>query len=175
MNKIFTFALLILFNNKDFSQKIINKDAFILKSTITSVGNFASTYIDENYKITQSSGQSGIIGTKKTKSLIVQQGFISNTINFKIDNSKKEVFEEKLDLILYPNPFIDYIKIDFSKKTLHDIQVQIFDINGRFVFSDNYQPTNNIVIPMKNFAVATYLVLIKSGANNYTKKIIKIE
>jgi hypothetical protein len=175
MDKIFTYTLLFIFIFKGFSQNTINKEGILLKSTITSVGSFTSYPIDEKYKITQSIGQSGIIGTKKSNSIIVQQGFLSNTIRFKIDNSEKEAFEEKLDLILSPNPFIDFIRIDFSRKTLLDIQVQIFDLNGRFIFSENFQPTDTIVIPMKNFAVATYLVLITSGKNNYTKKIIKTD
>ncbi len=175
MYKIFTYTLLFVFIFNGFSQKPINKEGTLLKSTITSIGSFTSYPIDEKYKITQSIGQSGIIGTKRSNSLIVQQGFLSNIIRFKIDNSEKEEFEEKLDLILSPNPFVDFIKIDFSRKTLLGIQVQIFDLNGRFIFSKNYQPTDNILVPMENFAVATYLVLVTSGKNKYTKKIIKKE
>lgn len=139
------------------------------------MGSYTTSSIDNKYKVTQSIGQSGIIGTRKTNSIVVQQGFLTNTKKYSINNSDKDVFEEKLDLILSPNPFIDFIKIDFSRKTIQEVIVQIFDMSGRFIFSEQFQPTESIVIPMKNFAVATYLVIISSGKNNYTKKIIKTE
>ena len=156
-----------------YSQNTANRNSVLFKSTITSIGGKNSTIIDGKYRITQCTGQSGIIGTRKSNLLMVQQGFITNTINFRINNLEKDVFEEKLDLTISPNPFVDHIKIDFSKRTIYDVEVQIFDLNGRFIFSEKYQPTESIVVPLTNLANAMYIVLVTSGSDKFTKKIVK--
>lgn len=164
-----------MFWGKIYSQKTLDKDLVLLKSAITSVGSSASIPVDKKYNIIQSIGQSGNVGTIKSNSITVQQGYITNCIVYTVDNSKKEEFEEKLDLVISPNPFVEYIRIDFAKKMRQEVSVQIFDSNGRYVFSEQYQPTNSIVIPMLNFATSTYLVVITSGKDHFTKKIIKVQ
>lgn len=173
MIKVIQYILLfiIVFNGFAQTKKSISKN--LLKSAMTTVGSFTATSLGKNYKIIQSIGQSSITGTKKSTSLVVQQGFLYNVVHFNIDNSEKEVGMEKLSFTISPNPFVDLVKIDFSRKTLFGVQIQIFDMTGRFIFSEEYQPTNSIIIPMRNFAVATYIVLITSGKNSYSKKVIK--
>ncbi|ARV13954.1 T9SS type A sorting domain-containing protein [Polaribacter sp. SA4-12] len=147
----------------------------VQKSTLTSVGS-ATVYTNNNkYRIQQSVGQSSIIGKKELKSVTVQQGFLTNTISLKVDNSKKNSITETLDFIISPNPFVDHIKIDFSKKTTDEIYLRIYDINGKVYANKKFSPTDKIVISMKNFSLGSYLIQIESGKNIATKKIIKVE
>jgi len=126
--------------------------------------------------ILQSVGQSSIIGKKDINTLSVQQGFLTNSIFYNIDNSKIDNFKELLDLVIFPNPFIDYININFSRKTIYNIFVEIFDMNGKIVFTKKYPASEKIVVPiMKRIAMGNYMLTIRSGNNNYSKKIIKIE
>ena len=127
-----------------------------------------------HWSIIQSIGQSSIIGTKKTNSITVQQGFLNSTLFFKVDNSNNDSFKETLDFIISPNPFVDHIKIDFSKKTTEDIYIKIFDINGKVYSNKKFVPTDKIIIYMKNFSLGTYLIQIESGQNSSTKKLIKV-
>ena len=134
-----------------------------------------SLHNNNKYRIHQSIGQSGIIGKKEVNSITVQQGFLTNTISLKVDNSKKDSFNETLDFIISPNPFVDHIKIDFSKKTTDDIYIRIYDINGKVYANKKFSPTDKIVISMRNFSLGSYLIQIESGKNSSTKKIIKVE
>ena len=160
--------LLFLFVCNVYSQQIIS----IQKSTITSVGS--STIYNNKYSVQQSIGQTGIIGKSDVNAISVQQGFLTNSIYFKIDNSVNEVFEESLDFVISPNPFIDHIKINFSKKTSHDIHIKIYDINGKIHFSNKYIPSDKIRVSMNKFSMGNYLIQIKSGKNISTKKLLKL-
>lgn len=174
MKKIIPIFLL-LFHCFAFSQQLTVKRYFVRKSTLTSVGS-ATLYTSNNkYRIQQSVGQSSIIGQKELKSVTVQEGFLTNNISLKVDNSKNEIIKEKLDFVISPNPFVDHIKIDFSKKTTADIYIKIFDINGKVYANKKFSPTSKIVISMRNFSLGTYLIKINSGKNSSTKKIIKVE
>lgn len=164
--------LLCVFICNVYSQQITNNKVSIRKSTITSVGS--STVYNSKYSIEQSIGQTGIIGKSDLNSISVQQGFLTNTIYFKIDNSVNEIVEESLDFVISPNPFIDHIKINFSKKTSHDVYIKIYDINGKIHFSSKYLPADKVRIALNNYSMGNYLIQIKSGKNISTKKILKL-
>ena len=171
------FILLFLILNQcfAFSQQSTVKKYSVQKSTLTSVGS-ATIYTNNNkYRIQQSVGQSSLIGKKEMKSVTVQEGFLTNSICLKIDNSKNETIKEIVDFVISPNPFVDHIKVDFSKKTTYDIYIKIYDVNGKVYANKKFLPSSKIVISMRNFSLGTYLIQINSGGNSSTKKIIKVE
>lgn len=147
----------------------------ILKSTITSVGSSTQYISEKKYTIKQSIGQSGIIGKVKNKNTSVSQGFLSNALFFTLNNSNEVNFEETLNIVISPNPFIDYIKIDFSSKTNHSIHLKIYDTNGKVFTYKTYKASKTITVPMKRFSIGNYLVHIVSGKNKYVKKVFKIQ
>ncbi|WP_157812182.1 T9SS type A sorting domain-containing protein [Polaribacter sp. ALD11] len=158
-----------------FSQQTTKKKHSLLRATLTAVGS-ATVYTENNkYSIQQSIGQSGIIGKKSVQSITAQQGFLTNNSSFKIDNTTKDSFKETLDFVISPNPFIDHIKIDFSKKTVYDVYIKIYDINGKVYSSKKFLPSDKIIIPMRRLSIGAYLIQIKSGKNIATKKLLKIE
>ena len=174
MKKIIPIFLL-LFHCFAFSQQSTEKKYSVQKSTLTSVGSTTIYTNNNKYRIQQSVGQSSLIGKKEVESITVQEGFLTNTISLKIDNSKDETIKETLDFVISPNPFVDYIKIDFSKKTTYDIYIRIYDVNGKVYANKKFLPASKIVISMRNFSLGTYLLQINSGKNSSTKKIIKVE
>jgi hypothetical protein len=125
--------------------------------------------------VLQSIGQSGIVGKSEFNKTIIQQGFLTNTKYFSIDNSNVVNFEERFDVVVSPNPFIDYIKIDFSSKTKHPINIRIYDISGKTYIYKTYNASESILLPMKNFSLGNYIVHIVSGKNKYIKKIFKAQ
>jgi hypothetical protein len=159
---------------KTYSQ---NSKPTVLKATITTVGSTSVYSVSNNksYEIQQSIGQSSIIGTKQITETNVQQGFLTNTKSFTVNNSNTDIIDESLELVISPNPFIDHIKIKFSKETKHDIHLIIYDTNGKVFFSEKYKPTDQLIVPMKFYSLGTYLVRIQSGNNKFTKKILKTE
>lgn len=172
IKKLFLF-LLFLFVVKIHSQQI---KPTVLKSTITSVGSTSIYPISINnkkYEIQQSIGQSSIIGTRRISKTSVQQGFLNNIKYYIIDNTNTDIIDETLDLVISPNPFIDHIKINFSRKTKHDIHVIIYDINGKVLFSKINNPTDNLFVPMSHFSIGGYIIRIQSGKNKFAKKLLK--
>ena len=158
-----------------FSQQSTTKRYSVLKSTITSVGSNSILLKKDKFNILQSIAQPSIIGTRNVGLICVQQGFLNSAIYLKVNNSNNKFFRETLDFVMSPNPFIDYIKIDFAKKTSFDVHIKIFDVNGKTHYSNKFNPTNQIIIPMNRYSIGTYLITIKSGRNLSTNKIFKDE
>jgi hypothetical protein len=152
------------------------KNAGILKSTINTVGSSSVRFALNNnkeYKIQQSIGQSSIIGKKNVRKISVQQGFLTNNKVFHINNSETDLIDTTLDILISPNPFIDHIKINFSKATANDIQINIYDLNGKVLLSKKHKPTDLVFVPMRYFGLGSYIIHIQSGNNKFTKKLLK--
>lgn len=164
----------LLFSCFLYSQQTSQKKYTVKKSTITTVGSSSVYNVNNKYTIYQSIGQSGIIGTVNINKNTVQQGFLTNNFLFRIDN-KNEDFKETLSFVISPNPFKDYIKIDFSEKPKHEILIRIFDVTGKNYHTKTYQPKTTIVIPLQRYSIGTYLIDIKSGKNSSTNKILKVD
>lgn len=146
----------------------------VKKSAITFVGSSNYLFESQNYKVVHSIGQSSIIGLQKTTNYTVQQGFINNQLFFNINNDNTFVREE-LNFTISPNPFIDYIIINFSKKTAFDIYISLFDVTGKVYLNTKYPATESLQIPLRNLSIGSYLITVRSGMDTKSKKLIKIE
>ena len=157
-----------------FAQQTTTEKAVLLKSAITNVGTVTSLSIsNDKYKVIQSVGQSGIVGGVEFNNMNVQQGFLTNTRYFYIKNSDSVNFKEAFPIVISPNPFVDYIKIDFSIRTQHSIHLKIYNINGEIYKNEMFEAAKSITVPMKNFSIGTYLISVVSGENKYVEKIFK--
>ncbi len=102
----------------------------------------------------------------------VQQGFLNRFRSLNINNSTVE-FVELMDLIVYPNPFTEYINIKFSKPTIYPVQIEVFDTRGRLVLDKDYPPSSQITVSTQRLENASYVVRISSGSMEFLKKLIK--
>ena len=102
----------------------------------------------------------------------MQQGFLNNTKVFKIDNTDVE-FVETIDLSVYPNPFKNVVNIKFSKPSTFPIYIEVFDIRGRLVLDQEFQPSNLVSIATDRLQDASYIIRISSGSQAFLKKLIK--
>ena len=76
---------------------------------------------------------------------------------------------------LYPNPNKGNFNIQFNSTSNEDISVAVFDIRGRKVYANSYKNNGlfNENIQLNGLEAGVYLVSIKDGQNQITKKFIK--
>ncbi|WNM19927.1 zinc-dependent metalloprotease [Flavobacterium capsici] len=86
-----------------------------------------------------------------------------------------EVNENSLqNFSLYPNPNNGNFNISFNSNSTNKINVGVFDIRGRSVFSNDYQNNGffNETINLSNIQSGIYLVKVQDGEKQITKKIV---
>ncbi|HYD92415.1 MAG TPA: T9SS type A sorting domain-containing protein, partial [Flavobacterium sp.] len=85
------------------------------------------------------------------------------------------------DVKIYPNPFSNQTKVEYSIETKSDIEIKLFDISGReikaLVSEEQAAGTYTYVIDGRNLNLAegTYLLRFINGKNKQLEKIIKFE
>ena len=122
------------------SNTLISQAPLLAKSVLTQSGSRAVSFSHINpngvvikTKIQQTIGQNGVVGLSRSASHSVQQGFLNRTKTLNFNNSTVE-FIELMDLIVYPNPFTEFIKIKFSKPTIYPVQIEVFDVANNDFF-----------------------------------------
>lgn len=71
---------------------------------------------------------------------------------------------------IYPNPTQNHFKVDFGALPLDKANVQIYDINGREIFSQ--ESLEDQVIDVSHFSSGVYFVKMKNGSKSTTEKLI---
>ena len=164
-----------------FAQDLVSQSPELIKSVLTQAGSSNVTYdytdvvgIIKTTKVQQSIGQRGVIGLSNTSLTAIQQGYLNNVKVFEIDNTDPNFMETiDLSLSIYPNPFKDHIHIKFSKATVYKIQIEIFDVRGRLVKIQEFQPSGQITVSTSRLEDASYIIRVSSGSQEYLKKLIK--
>ncbi|MDT0554277.1 T9SS type A sorting domain-containing protein [Urechidicola vernalis] len=171
MNRIINPLSILLITFCAYGQQEENRP---LKSTITTVSSSTVALSSNKYTVLQSIGQSSIIGTVKTGKMVVQQGFLNSTRYFKLNNSGIENIDERLEIVVSPNPFVEYVKVDFSESTAHPIHLKVFDLNGKVLKYKKYSASDSVIIPMENIIIGSYILHIVSGEDTFARKILKV-
>lgn len=179
--RYFIVVLIVFSADKVSAQNLVSQSPKLIKSVLTQAGSSNATYdytdvvgIIKTTKVQQSIGQRGVVGLSNTSLSAVQQGYLNNVKVFEIVSTDPN-FVETIDLSLsiYPNPFKDYVNIKFSKPTVYKIQIEIFDVRGRLVKSQEFQPSGQITVPTTSLEDASYIIRVSSGSQEYLKKLIK--
>jgi len=79
------------------------------------------------------------------------------------------------DMAVYPNPSSDMINFKFKIKTAQQINVEILDINGKLIHSENFgkiQGETKQNMNISGIARGTYLVRIKGEQTTETRKLV---
>ncbi|HEY6142352.1 MAG TPA: T9SS type A sorting domain-containing protein [Flavobacterium sp.] len=124
-----------------------------------------------NYVVQQSVGQSSVIGTFVSGDLALRQGFIQPNSFSK--TTSEEVSIPFLQAVVYPNPFFENIHLLFSEEITSKVSVEIFDITGRFIYSQNFEPSQNIDIVLGSLPRSSYVLKVEANGKQFMKKIIK--
>jgi len=91
-------------------------------------------------------------------------------VNYLVTSTSVEDLEKK-ELVLYPNPAVDYINLDFGENKSYEIK--IFDIHGKQMFYDKMS-NQQYVLDVSSYAAGNYFVkVIDEDGGFLTAKFIK--
>jgi hypothetical protein len=77
-------------------------------------------------------------------------------------------------LSLFPNPTADFINLEFSLTEATDVTINVTDLTGKVVYSNNLVNkigNQGLVINAKDFSNGIYLVSLKTATGNLTQKV----
>ena len=100
----------------------------------------------------------------------LRQGFIQPNVLAKIIDLAIPL---SLDAIIYPNPFVESVTISFSEQITDKVEVAVFDVLGRLVFSKSYTANQKVNVQFNNLSVADYILKVTANNKQFIKKIIK--
>jgi len=89
----------------------------------------------------------------------------------------EESFDKAYDIKVYPNPFDDYITIDYQNDKSNDLQVDVYNDLGQVILSKNYagqSVINEKILDQIDLKHGIYYVRFTIGSDSDVKKIIKI-
>jgi hypothetical protein len=121
------------------------------------------------YLVSQSVGQSSVIGTYKNNHYYLLQGYQQPL--YKID--VKSTFESEILAKVYPNPFQQSIQIVFTNPTQHAIFVMIFDIHGKTIYHREFLPSQNLEVNLMDISNGSYFLRVVSNNRHFSSKLIK--
>ena len=166
---LFVSALFFLFIQ--FSQAQNTTSDYLVRAT-TGVSGSSENISANNkqYVVQQSIGQASVIGTFSDENYTLRQGFIQPNVLAKIIDVAIPL---SLNAIIYPNPFTESITLSFSEQITHKVEVAVFDVLGRQVFSKSYAADQSINIQFNNLSVADYIIKVTANNKQFIKKILK--
>jgi hypothetical protein len=125
---------------------------------------------NKNYVVQQSIGQASAIGTFSDSNYTLRQGFIQPNVLAKIRDKDIPL---SLNAVIYPNPFVESITISFSEQITNKVEVAVFDLLGRLVFSKSYLADQKVIVPFNNLSLAKYILRVTANNKQFIKKIFK--
>lgn len=165
------FSTIILFSFVQQFQAQNNSGYRIIRSNLGSSGSSQTVETSNGiYKISQSIGQSSVIGTFYSNGYYLRQGYQQPSGIIK--SIRKNNFE--LRAKIYPNPFSKTLFISFSDEIINDISVSIFDVEARKIYSQEFMPSQQIKIQIQNISSGNYFLKVASGSKQFNTKLIKI-
>jgi len=139
---------------------------FRAQSALLATGADASS---GNGSVSYSIGQTAYLNKGTPIQLLegVQQGFEITTL------SSQEASSDQKDILIYPNPFKEYLYLDFTTNDYKNSEYQLFDSQGKLIKKDMILQSKSEL----NFSAlpsAMYIIRIsRNGENIKTFKIIK--
>ena len=84
-------------------------------------------------------------------------------------------FIEDASMVIYPNPATDFIKVNFNLLETTDVNIYVYDINGRVLksaaYGDLQKSTHNMSMDLNGLKTGLYFVSIQAGKSVNTRKI----
>lgn len=143
----------------------------IMRSNLGSSGSSQQVVTSNGtYIISQSIGQSSVIGTHSNNGYYLRQGYQQPLGKIKVVGGYNHDLEAKV----YPNPFKESITITFSNSILNNISVVMYDVEGKLVHSQEFLPAQNIRVNINNISTGSYFLKVVSGRKHFSTKLIKI-
>lgn len=144
----------------------------IIRSNLGMIGSTNNVVTKKGtYNVSQSIGQSSVIGTSFNNGYYLRQGY-QQPIN-KI--SVIQDFDSNNDLIakIYPNPFEQSVSVSFSETVKEDIDVTVFDAIGKQVYSKKFTPAQFIQLQLESISSGAYFLKATSNNKQFNAKLLK--
>jgi hypothetical protein len=153
--------LFLLFSFQVFSQNLHHQ-------MISSQGK--TNILSNGMLVSQTIGQQSAVGNYQNGKVTFGQGFQQSNWN-KILRSNTY---ENISTVTYPNPFIEIINFQFSKPITDQIQISVFDINGRMIFQTEKKSFDSLLsISLPQLASSNYLIRLTATNFTYYSQILK--
>lgn len=144
---------------------------YLVRATTGVAGSSENVELNnKQYVVQQSIGQASVIGTFYDSNFIARQGFIQPNVLAKIIDIAIPL---NLEAIIYPNPFTESVTISFSEQITDKVEVAVFDVLGRLVFSKSYLADQKVNVQFNNLSVADYILKVTANNKQFIKKILK--
>ncbi|NMH89392.1 T9SS type A sorting domain-containing protein [Flavivirga algicola] len=172
--KVYVFFLLaICFVFSTQAQQKGDGDSYkIMRSNLGAGGSSRMLFTSKGqYTVSQSIGQSSIIGTYTNNGYYLRQGYQQPPHNIKI---VKQSNTNNLLATVYPNPFEQTVSIAFTENMTKAIAVLVYDIRGKLIYSREFQPSKRIDLDLKHISNGSYLLKAISNGKLLNAKLIKI-
>lgn len=128
----------------------------------------ASVTTSTGLKVNQTIGQQSVIGNS-TNGIVVQQGYQQSFWQSRLSSSVNLI----KDIKIYPNPVSDILNINFTNVPKTLLNVILFDVRGRLIYSQNHNIENSrLTLDVSKFRMGLYLVHLKGTNIDYYTKII---
>ncbi len=170
----------VIYNQLAYTQTTPND--YLVRSTTAVAGSSENISINnKRYIVQQSIGQSSAIGTFYYSDYTFRQGFIQPDVLAKIMDpdipSTLEVIVNpitlSLEAVVYPNPFIQNITLSFKEDISGIIEIIVFDLYGRHVFSKSFTANQEIDLHFNHLSVANYILKVTANNKQFIKRVIK--
>lgn len=135
-------------------------------SISSSVNNVHNTQTN-GYKVQQSIGHMGIMGSFKRIGRTVLNGFLIPQ-----NSSTTETIVPDFDLDVHPNPFIDHINISIRTAVSGDMVVRLYDILGQLVRERLSEAKKEQRIELGHLAQAQYLLSVEVMGQTFSYKLL---
>lgn len=142
----------------------------VVRSNLGSSGSSHTVETSKGrYYISQSVGQSSVIGTHYNNGYYLRQGYQQPTTNIKAVRD----LDIELQAKVFPNPFSRLLFISFSETLRNDISVKLFDVNARTIYSNKFSPAQKLELQLHDINSGTYFLKVASGTKQFNTKLIK--
>jgi hypothetical protein len=169
MKSLFLYILTLVFVPFSWAQEA--KRPYLLRSTLGEAGFSVTTSIEGRiYAVQASVGQASAIGTFYGIKYSAIQGFIQP---YTFSTGKEPLPFSNLLVTLFPNPFSEELNISFSKQIKGTVEVEVYDMMGRTVFSKSFPAEQVIAVRFNPGLIANYLLKITYKNQAYLKKITR--
>lgn len=140
------------------------------KQTLAILGSSHVVYANnKSYYFIESVGQASVINTFNVNTHILRQGFlqpVSASVFFVDANNA-------LKALIFPNPFINEVEIRFDEPVIDVLNMAVYDVLGRLIISQQYNPIQSITLDLYNLSSGSYFLKIQMRAKVLNAKIIK--
>lgn len=173
--KIFVlFTMIGCFISTSYGQtNAYQKTPYKIKSANIGLGGSSKTVQTSNgkYVISQSIGQSSVIGTSTANGYYLRQGF--QQPHKKIQLVKRSGFNS-LKAAVYPNPFEYVIYMSFNETLSKHIDVEVYDVAGKLLYFKKFQPSQKLQVDLTHLSSGSYILKAISNGKIFNSKLIKI-